>query len=129
MLDIGETFPNFVANSSQGEIELYSYLGHDWCVIECHPKDFTPVCTTEISRLAQLSDEFQSRKVKVICISVDVSPNEEYNKWIVDIEKLSSCEVPFPLIGDQNGKICKQIGIMSDVRTMLSIILILMFAL
>jgi alkyl hydroperoxide reductase subunit AhpC len=92
-------------------------LGECWGVLECHPQDFTPVCTTELSRLAQLSDEFEMRNVKILCITVEsqTQVKDDY-KWIEDVEMLSNCEVPFPLIDDKNGILCKQIGIISHVR-------------
>jgi alkyl hydroperoxide reductase subunit AhpC len=110
MLNLGETFPDFKAESTCGPIDLYEYLGNDWGLIFSHPSDFTPVCTTEIGRLSQLTKEFDRRNVKVLLISCDSV--EDHNSWLKDVTHYSGCKVPFPLIGDQNGQIANKIGML-----------------
>lgn len=95
MLNLGETFPDFSAVSTVGDINLYEYLGDKWALILSHPKDFTPVCTTEISRLAQLSKEFDKRGVKVLLISCDSV--EDHKLWVEDVKAYSGCQVPYPV--------------------------------
>jgi len=112
MLNLGETFPNFQAGSTQGKIDLYQYLGSNWGLLVSHPADFTPVCTTELSRMAQLTKDFAKRNIKILCISVDRV--EDHNEWIGDIMKFSGCNVPFPLLGDHDGHICKMLGMLDE---------------
>src|ERR1700753_2151450 len=102
-LRLGDDAPNFKAKTSQGEIDLYEYLGDGWGVLFSHPADYTPVCTTELGKTASLKDEFAKRNVKVIALSVD---NVESHKgWINDINETQGVEVNFPLIGDENREI------------------------
>lgn len=97
---LGDNAPNFKANTTVGEIDFYEYLGDSWGVIFSHPADFTPVCTTELGRTAQLEEEFKKRNVKVIAISVD--PLEKHHDWIKDINETQNCKVSFPIIADEN---------------------------
>lgn len=97
---LGDNAPNFKANTTVGEIDFYEYLGDSWGVIFSHPADFTPVCTTELGRTAQLEEEFKKRNVKVIAISVD--PLEKHHDWIKDINETQNCKVAFPIIADEN---------------------------
>ncbi len=115
MLNLGETFPNFKAESTSGPIDLYEYLGESWSVLFSHPSDFTPVCTTEIGRLSQLSHEFDRRGVKVLLISCDSV--EDHNSWLKDVSHYCGCRVPYPVIGDQNGEIANRIGMLDRVCT------------
>src|ERR1700753_2835987 len=102
-LRLGDDAPNFTAQTSQGEIDLYDYLGDSWGVLFSHPAEYTPVCTTELGQTASLKDEFDKRNVKVIALSVDSV--ESHKGWINDINETQDVEVNFPLIGDENREI------------------------
>lgn len=95
---LGDIAPNFQANTSIGEIDLYDYLGDSWGVLFSHPADYTPVCTTELGRTAALKDEFERRNVKVLAISVDTA--ESHSGWIKDINETQNTSVEFPIIAD-----------------------------
>lgn len=97
-LRLGDTAPNFQALTTLGEIDFYQYLGNSWGILLSHPADYTPVCTTEIGRTAQLHQEFQKRNVKVLVVSVDSV--EDHYGWIADINEIKNTEVDFPLIAD-----------------------------
>ena len=100
---IGDEAPNFTAETTEGEINFYDYLGGNWGVLFSHPKDFTPVCTTELGAVAKLKPEFDKRGVKVIGLSVDASDSHE--KWAADIEETQGARVNFPLIADHDKKV------------------------
>jgi alkyl hydroperoxide reductase subunit AhpC len=102
-LRLGDTAPNFTAQTSQGEINFYDYLGDSWGVLFSHPGDYTPVCTTELGRTAALKDEFAKRNVKVLALSVDSV--ESHEGWIKDINETQGVEVNFPIIADKDRKI------------------------
>lgn len=102
-LRIGDDAPNFKAQTSQGEIDFYEYLGDSWGVLFSHPADYTPVCTTELGKTASLKDEFDKRNVKVIALSTDSA--ESHKGWISDINETQNVEVTFPIIGDEDRKI------------------------
>lgn len=95
---INDTVPDFTANTSQGEISFHEWIGDSWAILFSHPKDFTPVCTTEFGAVAQLADEWEKRGTKVIGVSVDGV--EEHKGWIGDIEKVGGATVGFPIIAD-----------------------------
>jgi len=95
---LGDTAPNFQANTSIGEIDFYNYLGGHWGVLFSHPADYTPVCTTELGRTAALKDEFEKRNVKVLAVSVDSA--EAHKGWISDINETQNTSVEFPIIAD-----------------------------
>ncbi|MEJ7827725.1 MAG: peroxiredoxin [Segetibacter sp.] len=99
-LRLGDDAPNFTANSSIGEINLYEYLGDSWGVLFSHPADYTPVCTTELGRTANLQAEFEKRNVKVLALSVD--PVDKHHGWINDINETQNCNVEFPIIADED---------------------------
>ncbi len=99
-LRLGDDAPNFTANSSIGEINFYEYLGDSWGVLFSHPADYTPVCTTELGRTANLQAEFEKRNVKVIALSVD--PVDKHHGWINDINETQNCNVQFPIIADED---------------------------
>lgn len=99
-LRLGDTAPNFKAVTSKGEIDFYEFLGDSWGVLFSHPADFTPVCTTELGRTAQLQGEFDKRNVKVLAVSVD--PVDKHLGWIGDINETQNTTVKFPLIADDN---------------------------
>jgi len=98
-LQLGDTAPNFKAVTTLGEIDFYEYLGDSWGVLLSHPGDFTPVCTTEIGRTAQLNEEFKKRNAKVLVVSVDSV--EDHHGWIKDINEVANTVVDFPLIADK----------------------------
>lgn len=102
-LQLGDTAPNFTADTTLGEINLYDYLGNGWGILFSHPADFTPVCTTELGRTAQLQKEFEKRNTRVLAVSVD--PVDSHQNWKKDIDETQHCEVAFPIIGDADKKV------------------------
>src|SRR3954447_8335254 len=102
-LTIGDTAPDFEAETSEGPIHFYDWLGDSWGVLFSHPKDFTPVCTTELGYVAKIKPEFDKRNVKVIGLSVD--PVDSHEKWEKDIEETQGTTVNFPMIGDPDRKV------------------------
>ena len=104
-LRLGDIAPDFEANTTQGPIRFHEYLGDSWGVLFSHPADFTPVCTTELGRTALLKGEFEKRGVKVLAVSVD--DLESHNRWIPDINEVTSSEVNFPIIADENRKVAE----------------------
>ena len=100
---LGDTAPDFTAETTEGTIEFHKYLGDSWGVLFSHPKDYTPVCTTELGRVANLKSEFDKRNVKVLALSVD--PVDSHKGWINDINETQSCTVSFPIIADPDKKI------------------------
>ncbi len=104
-LRINDEAPNFKAKTTQGEIDFHQWIGAGWAVLFSHPKDFTPVCTTELGYLAKLVPEFKKRNVKVIGLSVD--PVESHAKWASDIEETQGAAVSYPIIGDSKLEVAK----------------------
>lgn len=102
-LRLGDTVPNFTAETTVGQIDFFEYLGTSWGVLLSHPADYTPVCTTEIGRTAQLSEEFKKRNVKPLVVSVD--PLKDHHGWVKDIEEIKNTNVGFPLIADSERKV------------------------
>jgi alkyl hydroperoxide reductase subunit AhpC len=100
---LGDTAPNFTADSSIGEINFYDYLGDGWGILFSHPADFTPVCTTELGTAAKFKDEFDKRNVKMIALSVD--GRASHNEWIKDINETQHTTVNFPIIADEDKKV------------------------
>ena len=100
---IGDTAPDFTAETTQGTINFHEYLGDSWGVLFSHPKDFTPVCTTELGYVAKIKPEFDKRNVKVIGLSVD--PVDSHVKWEDDIAETQGTAVNFPMIGDPDRKV------------------------
>ena len=100
---LGDTAPDFTANTTEGEINLYDYLGDSWGVLFSHPKDFTPVCTTELGAVAKLKPEFDKRNVKVLGLSVDALDN--HKGWAADIEETQGAKLNFPVIADEDHKV------------------------
>jgi thioredoxin-dependent peroxiredoxin len=105
MLRINDEAPNFTAETSQGTINFHEWIGNGWAILFSHPKDFTPVCTTELGYMAGLQPEFAKRNCKIIAISVD--PVSSHAKWSVDIEETQGHKVNYPMIGDPQLKIAK----------------------
>ena len=102
-LRLGDIAPDFTANTTEGTLHFHEWLGNSWGMIFSHPADFTPVCTTELGRTAQLSDEFVKRDVKVIAVSVD--PLDKHHEWVKDINEVNSTTVNFPMIADENREV------------------------
>lgn len=102
-LRLGDIAPNFTAITSLGEIDFYNYLGNSWGILFSHPADYTPVCTTELGRTAELKHEFAKRNVKVLALSVD--PLEKHLGWIADINETQNCQVEFPIIADEDKRV------------------------
>jgi len=102
---LGDTAPNFQAETTQGAINFHDWIGNGWAILFSHPKDFTPVCTTELGYMAKLAPEFQKRNCKVIGLSVD--PVESHLKWEKDIEETQGYPVNYPMIGDSTLAIAK----------------------
>jgi len=102
-LRLGDIAPNFQAKTSIGDIDFYEYLGDSWGVLFSHPADYTPVCTTELGKTAQLKDEFAKRNVKVLALSVDSLSKHE--GWIKDINETQNADVTFPIIADEDRKV------------------------
>ena len=105
MLRINDIAPNFDAETTEGKINLHSYLGESWGILFSHPKDFTPVCTTELGYMAKIIQEFEARNCKLIGLSVDSV--EDHIRWKKDIEDTQNTKVNYPLIADQNLTIAK----------------------
>src|SRR5262245_53315361 len=97
-LTIGDNAPDFAADTTQGAMRFHDWLGNDWGVLFAHPKDFTPVCTTELGYMAKLKPEFEKRGVKVVGLSVD--PVDKHSTWAMDIEETQGHAPNFPMIGD-----------------------------
>jgi thioredoxin-dependent peroxiredoxin len=104
-LRINDTAPNFTAKTTQGTIDFHEWIGNGWAILFSHPKDFTPVCTTELGYLAKIEPEFTKRNTKLIGLSVD--PVEDHNKWAKDIEETQGAAVKYPLIGDSDLAVAK----------------------
>ena len=104
-LRINSEAPNFTAQTTQGPINFHEWIGNGWAVLFSHPKDFTPVCTTELGYMAGLEDEFKKRNTKIIGLSVD--PVDNHGKWSKDIEETQGHKVKYPMIGDPELKVAK----------------------
>lgn len=102
-LRLGDTAPNFTADTTEGKIDFYEYLGDGWGILFSHPADYTPVCTTELGAVAKLKEEFAKRNTKVMALSVDGLEN--HKGWISDINETQNTEVNFPIIADHDRKI------------------------
>ena len=99
-LRLGDVAPNFQAQTTEGEIDFYEYLGTGWGILFSHPADFTPVCTTELGKTALLQEEFAKRNVKVLAVSID--PLDKHLEWRKDINETQNCSVGFPIIADES---------------------------
>ena len=109
-LQLGETAPDFEADTTQGRIRFHEWLGDSWAVLFSHPKDFTPVCTTELGYMAKIKPEFDKRGVKIIGLSVD--PVDRHAKWAEDIKETQGVAPNFPMIGDPDLTISKLYGML-----------------
>jgi alkyl hydroperoxide reductase subunit AhpC len=109
-LQIGSVAPDFEAETTEGPIKFHDWIGDSWCVLFSHPKDFTPVCTTELGFMAKIKPEFDNRNCKVIGLSVD--PVEDHKKWSKDIEETQGIAPNYPMIGDPELKVAKLYGML-----------------
>jgi thioredoxin-dependent peroxiredoxin len=109
-LQIGDTAPDFTALTTEGSISFHDWIGDSWAVLFSHPRDFTPVCTTELGYLAQIKPEFDRRKVKVIGLSVD--PVDNHSKWADDIKETQGEAPNYPIIGDVDFNVSKLYGML-----------------
>ena len=104
-LRLGDEAPNFTAETTEGTINFHEWLGNGWGILFSHPKDFTPVCTTELGTMAKIIPEFKKRNVKVLAISVD--PIDSHKGWIKDINETQNCTVSYPIIADPEKKVAQ----------------------
>jgi len=109
-LQLGETAPDFEAQTTQGPIKFHEWIGDSWAVLFSHPKDFTPVCTTELGYMAKLKPEFDKRHTKIIGLSVD--PVDKHAAWAVDIKETQGTAPNYPMIGDTDLKVSKLYGML-----------------
>jgi alkyl hydroperoxide reductase subunit AhpC len=107
---INDIAPDFTADTTQGSIHFHEWIGDGWAILFSHPKDFTPVCTTELGAMAKLQPEFAKRNTKIIGLSVD--PVTNHTKWQADIEETQGAKVNYPMIGDPQLKIAKLYGML-----------------
>lgn len=107
-LQLGDIAPDFEQDSTVGRLRLYEYLGSDWGILFSHPKDFTPVCTTELGEAARLKPEFDKRRVKIVGLSVD--PADSHGRWAADIEDVRGHKLNFPLVADADRKVATLYG-------------------
>ena len=125
-LRLGDISPNFTAETTEGEIDFHEWLGNSWGVLFSHPKDFTPVCTTELGEAARLKPEFDRRNVKVIGLSVD--PTDSHKRWAEDIRETQGSALNFPVIADPNHRVAELYDMIhpeiSDVFTVRSVFII-----
>jgi alkyl hydroperoxide reductase subunit AhpC len=109
-LQLGDTAPDFQAQTTEGEISFHDWIGDSWAVLFSHPKDFTPVCTTELGYMAKIKPEFDRRNVKIIGLSVD--PIDRHEAWSKDIEETQGTAPNYPMIGDVDFKVSKAYGML-----------------
>src|SRR4051794_9161267 len=125
-LQINDTVPDFEADTTEGKINFHEWIGDKWAVLFSHPKDFTPVCTTELGEVARLKPEFDKRNVKVVGLSVD--PSDSHKKWAEDIRETQGHALNFPVIADADKKVANLYGMIhpnaSDTFTVRSVFVI-----
>ena len=123
---LGDIAPNFQADTTEGPIDFYQWMGDGWAVLFSHPRDYTPVCTTELGEVARIKPEFDKRGVKVIGLSVD--PLDSHQGWVKDIEETQNCQMNFPMIADPDRKVADLYGMIhpnaSDTFTVRSVFVI-----
>jgi alkyl hydroperoxide reductase subunit AhpC len=110
-LQIGDTAPDFHAETTEGEIDFHDWVGDSWAVLFSHPKDFTPICTTELGYMAKVKPEFDKRHVKIIGLSVD--PTGRHEEWAKDIEETQGTAPNYPIIGDHDFEVSKLYGMLA----------------
>ena len=111
-LQIGDTAPDFEADTTEGRIRFHEWIADSWAVLFSHPKDFTPVCTTELGYMAKIKPEFDQRNVKIIGLSVD--PTDQHEEWARDIEETQGAAPNYPIIGDSNFEVSKLYGMLAN---------------
>jgi len=125
-LQLGDDAPDFTVETTEGKLNLYDYLGSSWGVLFSHPRDFTPVCTTELGAVARMKDDFAKRDTKVLAVSVDSV--QDHERWVGDIEETQGAKVNFPLIGDPDRTVADLYGMIhpnaSDTQTVRSVFVI-----
>jgi thioredoxin-dependent peroxiredoxin len=125
-IQLGDTAPDFTQESTEGTVHFHEWLGKHWAVLFSHPKDFTPVCTTELGYVAKIKPEFERRNVKVIALSVDDVPS--HKRWFGDIEETQNTKMNFPVIGDADRKVSNLYGMIhpnaNDTLTVRSVFVI-----
>ena len=109
-LRLGDIAPDFESETSAGKIQFHQWIGGSWCILFSHPKDFTPVCTTELGYMAKIKPEFDKRNVKILGVSVDTP--ESHKGWIKDIEETQSANVTYPIVADPQRKVANLYGMM-----------------
>ena len=123
---LGDTAPDFEADTTEGKIKFHDWIGNGWALMFSHPKDFTPVCTTELGQVAKMKADFDKRNVKVIGLSVD--PLKDHEKWSKDIEETQGAKLNFPLLADADRKVANLYGMIhpnaSDTFTVRSVFVI-----
>jgi alkyl hydroperoxide reductase subunit AhpC len=126
ILQLGDTAPDFSADTTEGPIRFHEWLGNSWGILFSHPADFTPVCTTELGEVARIKSEFDKRNTKVIAVSVD--DVESHRRWVPDINETQHTQVNFPIIGDEGGKVAELYGMIhpkaDDKQTVRSVFII-----
>ena len=125
-IQLGALAPDFTAETTKGPIKFHEWLGNSWCILFSHPKDFTPVCTTELGCAARMEKEFEKRSVKLLGLSV--GSIADHKKWIPDIDKTQNVKLNFPMIGDENHTVSEAYGMIhkqaSDTNTVRSVFII-----
>lgn len=125
-LRLGDMAPDFIQNSTEGEIKFHEYIKGSWVILFSHPKDYTPVCTTELGAAAKLKGEFEKRGVKVLALSVDGV--DSHKGWVKDINETQSCTVNFPILADEDKKVSQLYDMIhpqaSDSMTVRSVFII-----
>ena len=111
-LQIGDTAPDFHAQTTEGEIDFHDWMGDSWAVLFSHPKDFTPVCTTELGYMAKVKPEFDKRGVKILGLSVD--PTGKHEEWAKDIEETQGTAPNYPIVGDSDFQVSKLYGMLAN---------------
>ncbi|MCZ6862380.1 MAG: peroxiredoxin [Alphaproteobacteria bacterium] len=114
-IQLGDEAPDFTAETTEGNISFHDWIGDGWCLLFSHPKDFTPVCTTELGYVAKLKPEFDKRNVKILGLSID--PVEDHNAWAKDIEETQGLAPNYPLIGDPDLTVAKLFGMIHPNAT------------
>jgi alkyl hydroperoxide reductase subunit AhpC len=109
-LGIGDTAPDFTADSTKGKINFHEWIGNGYAILFSHPKDFTPICTTELGYMAKLKPEFDKRNTKILAVSID--PVGDHEHWVKDIEETQGAKVDYPIIGDSDLKVAKLYGML-----------------
>jgi alkyl hydroperoxide reductase subunit AhpC len=125
-IQLGDEAPDFTAETTEGKLNFYDYLGDGWGVLFSHPKDFTPVCTTELGAVARLKDEFGKRNTKVIAVSVD--PIDSHKGWLKDIESVNDVKMNYPIIADPDHTVADLYGMIhpnaNDTMTVRSVFVV-----